>query len=125
MLTITVDETQTLIPSVKQNRALLFGLLGFFGILSVALSIALGVVATKYSHAGEISPEMKRCNNNGLFMPDTLMCECFDCYSGENCEVISVDCPVDASVADARMFEEYFETYALSKDWSKLAFFLK
>lgn len=60
------------------------------------------------------TPNTAACSNNGFLEPVTTVCVCYDCFSGDSCAELVPNCTVDVSVANAGMYDEYFEK--LSQD---------
>jgi hypothetical protein len=78
-----------------------------------AFSFVLGMLVSSYSQPS-VLPLFDKCSGNGFVEPDVMTCECFDCFTGPDCKVQVVNCSIDATTADAGMYEEYFERHAAS-----------
>ena len=50
----------------------------------------------------------ERCNGQGNWYTDTQRCECFNCFSGDTCEVKDPNCVVISTAGDPRLFQEYW-----------------
>ena len=48
------------------------------------------------------------CNNQGVIYSDTRVCECFQCFSGVNCEQVDPHCIVDTTGGDPGLYQEYW-----------------
>jgi len=54
------------------------------------------------------------CNGRGMYYPDTQMCECYPCASGDQCEVVPDSCNVTAMGGNPLLFQEYWSNPKLN-----------
>ena len=85
-----------------------FTLIGLIILLFVCAAFLGGIVALANKKvAAQEQPQVVECSNNGFLLENE--CSCFDCWEGSSCETLTPNCTVDASVANAGIYEQYFD----------------
>lgn len=81
-------------------------------LLLIATLVAVAVLAMQPRGVDDsyMLPDKAHCNHKGILSSWSRMCECFECWGGPTCAVEMANCTLDVTVAQAGMFEEYFES---------------
>lgn len=99
--------------SRAKERCLLVGVLVLAALLAAALAALLSVLFALWPAPPSLVPDKRACNDNGIRTQWAATgCECFQCWQGPTCAQAIVNCTIDATVAQAGMYEEAFESMA-------------
>eukprot|EP01084_Bolivina_argentea_P035000 64891_1 len=108
---LSTDKTQLLTETNKKNKKRKKYL---YVIVAVLSAIVITLLILNLWQAGYLENEdeetivINECSGNGHTYNDVTQCECFQCYSGNNCEIEESNCSISAGSGQPYLLIEYW-----------------
>eukprot|EP01084_Bolivina_argentea_P034997 64888_1 len=108
---ISTDKTELLATKrandAKTKHRIYIFIIIVFGTIIITLFI-LNLYQAGYLESDEETISITECSGNGHSYNDLNTCVCFQCYSGDNCEIETSDCTISAGSGQPYVLIEYW-----------------